>query len=311
MNIGILTGCQSDKHLSIPVYDELKLIGMQPTFISLTQNNIINSLHTANYWFKSSKFNFVLAVGDRIEQIGGVLAAFQNNIPIGHLYSGDLNTGVFDDIHRAAITLYSNIQFCSCLESTENTIRIMRAAGLVPDANYVGATHFDGIRSHIEDIKNDKFGIHNDVKPYVLILINSETKGDDEKLVEETITKFMSLCTNGIPNIIIAKGNSDNEDIETSIFTKLMRKTNVSINIVRDNRHNHNFFLSLIANCDDFITNSSAAIYEAPALLQEEQIIMIGNRNKERTHISMDLAHDGKASQRVAKLIKTFLEART
>ncbi len=312
MNIGILTGCASDKHLSIPVYDELKLLGMNPYFIQLTQNNMIDSYHAANYDFKyhATKFEFVLAVGDRKEQIGGVLAAFQNNIPIGHLYAGDLNTGVSDDIHRSAITLYSQIQFCSCLESTENTVRLMRSAGLVPDANYVGATHFDGIRAHIEDIKNDKFGIHNDVKPYVLILINSETKGNDEKLVEETITKFMSLCTNGIPNIIIAKGNGDNEDIETSIFTKLMRKTNVSINIVRDNRHNHNFFLSLIANCDDFITNSSAAIYEAPMLLEEKRIILVGNRNKNRTKIT-ELNHDGKASQRVAKLIKMFLETRS
>lgn len=315
MNVAILTGCVSDRHLSEPIYNELKKLGMNPQYIHLNQNNITESYNKAihsfaafNYEF-SLKYDFILAIADRKEQMGGVLAAFDNNIPIGHLYAGDLNTGVSDDLHRAAITLYSNIQFCSCIESTENTIRLMRAAGLVPDANYVGATHFN--EENIEEIKNDKFGIHNDIKPYVLILINSETKGNDERLVEEAVTKFMSLCINSVPNIVIAKGNGDNEDIETSIFTKLMRRTSVSLNIVRDNRQNHKFFLALIANCDAFITNSSAAIYEAPALMNPNNILMVGNRNKERTHISMDLAHDGLASQRVANLIKTFLEVRT
>lgn len=310
MNIGILTGCQSDKHLSIPVYDELKLLGMQPYFITLTQNNIIDSLHAADYHFKLFKFDFVLAVGDRQEQIGGVLAAFQNKIHIGHLYSGDLNTGVSDDIHRAAITLYSDIQFCSCIESTENTIRLMRAAGLVPDANYVGATHFDG--KNIEEIKANEYGLHT-YKPYILILINSETKGDDDKLIKETMLKLEHFFPDKHPvkfRFNIAKGNNDNENIETKLFTEIMRKTDGGISIVRHHRQNHDFFLSLIANSYMFITNSSAAVYEAPMLLNQENIILVGNRNKERTKIT-SLNHDGKASQRVAKLIKTFMEART
>ena len=311
MNIGLLTGCQSDKHLSTPVYDELKLLGMQPYFISLTQNNIIDSYHKANHQFNQFKYDFILAVADRKEQLGGVLAAFDNNIPIGHLYSGDLNTDVSDDIHRAAITLYSNIQFCSCLESTENTIRLMRAAGLVPDANYVGATHFNG--KNIEEIKANEYGLHT-YKPYILILINSENKGNDEKIIEEVLEKIKYFLPSEHPckfRFNIAKGNNDNEDLETKLFTEIMKKTDGEINIVRDNRQNHNFFLSLIANSYMFITNSSAAIYEAPALINQENIIIVGNRNKERTHISMDLAHDGKVSQRVAQLIKTYLEART
>ena len=106
-SIGILTACESERHLSEPVYDELKKYGMQPYFIALTQNNIVNSYHKANYCFEQYKYDFILAVADRPEQIGGVLAAFHNKIPIGHLYAGDYNTvATFDDKHRHAITLY-------------------------------------------------------------------------------------------------------------------------------------------------------------------------------------------------------------
>lgn len=311
MNIAILTACESERHLSEPIYDEIKLLGMNPYFIHLTQNNIVDSYHKANYYFKSFKYDFVLAVADRPEQIGGVLAAFHNKLQIGHLYSGDYNTiATFDDINRHSITLYSNIQFCSCIESTENTIRLMRSAGLVPNANYVGATHFD--KKNIEEIKKNEYGLHT-YKPYILILINSETIGNDEKLIEEVMEKIKYFLPDEHPckfRFNIAKGNGDNEEIETKLFTKIMRVTDSGINIVRDNRQNHNFFLSLIANSYMFITNSSSAIYECPVLLRPEQIIHIGDRNKNRTKIS-ELNHDGKASMRVAKLIKTFLETTT
>ena len=41
-------------------------------------------------------------------------------------------------------------------------------------------------------------------------------------------------------------------------------------------------FLGLLKNCRRFITNSSAAIYEAPHFLKPEQIIMVGDRNRNR-----------------------------
>lgn len=309
INIGILTGCSSDRHLSEPIYSELRLLDMHPYFITLTQNNIIDSLHAANYHFNSFEFSFVLAVGDRQEQMGGVLAAFDNNIPVGHLYAGDLNTGVSDDIHRAAITIYSDIQFCSCRESTENTIKLMYSAGLIPNTNTVGATHFNG--KNIEKIKSNEYEL-NTQQPYILILLNSENKGNDYNLIDETMEKLKYFFPNEHPcnfKFNIAKGNGDSEDIETKLFCELMKRTDGEIEIIKYNRQNHDFFLSLIANSYMFITNSSSSIYEAPVLLDNSKIIHVGNRNKNRTCIPLS-SHDWLASRRVSKLIKTFLEAR-
>jgi GDP/UDP-N,N'-diacetylbacillosamine 2-epimerase (hydrolysing) len=309
MNIAILTGCDSDKHLSDTIYDELKLRDLKPVFIQLTQNNIIDSYHTANYYFKSLgynyKYDFVLAVGDRPEQIGGVLSAFQNKVPIGHLYAGDYNTvSTFDDIHRHAITLYSNIQFCSCKESKENTIKLMQSAGLVPNANVVGATHFNNININ----KLPKFEL-NLKKPYVLMLINSETLGDDEKVITEAIDKFKLIYNDDTCNLIIAKGNGDNNKLEKEIHHKISNEISTDIEINMLSRLSNKDFIYLMINCDSFITNSSAAIYEAPALIEKNKIILIGNRNKGRTKIPIT-SHDGFASSRVANLIKTFLEAK-
>ena len=298
LSIGILTACESDHHLTEPIYNELKKLGVQPNFIALTQNNIVDSYHKANNLFNQFKYDFILAVADRKEQLGGVLAAFDNNIPIGHLYSGDLNTGVSDDIHRAAITLYSQIQFCSCIESTENTIRLMRAAGLVPDANYVGATHFDGI--NIEKLNK----VNADIEPYALISINSEMENTDDRLIKETLDIALS-CAYPI-DYLISKGNNDNKKIEDILFKELSKQDCV---VVKQPRVDHITYLSQIKHCRYFITNSSSANYEAPFLMNPDNILIVGKRNKERTRIT-DLAHDGKSSQRVAQLIKTFLELR-
>lgn len=311
MNIGILTGSSSDKHLSEPVYDEIKKLGMKPSFISLRQNNIVDSFIDTVNILKQFKFDFILAVADRPEQMGGVLAAFHNKIPIGHLYAGDHNTiATFDDKHRHAITLYSGIQFCSCPESAYHVDELMRGAGLVPDSNVVGATHFNG--KNLEEIRTNEYGLHTH-KPYILILINSETNGDDNKLIKETMSKLYYFFPDKHPckfKFNIAKGNGDDEHIETKLFTEIMRKTDGGINIVRDNRQNHNFFLSLIANSYMFVTNSSSAIYEAPFLIPQSNIIHVGNRNKGRTRIPPE-SHNGKASIWVATLIKKFLETRS
>jgi UDP-N-acetylglucosamine 2-epimerase len=299
LSIGILTGCESDKHLSERIIIELKTIGLESKYIYLKQNDIVLSYRIVDMLY--NKFNFILAVGDRKEQLGGVLAAFDHKLLIGHLYAGDLNTGVSDDIHRAAITLYSNIQFCSCPESTENTIKLMRAAGLVPDANYIGATHFDNV-----DIKklNKVNTDYEPYTPYALISINSEMENSDDKLIEETLVIALS-CAYPI-NYLITKGNNDNEKIEDILFKELSKQNRI---VAKQPRVNQVIYLSQIKFCKYFITNSSAAIYEAPFLMNQDNILIVGKRNRKRTQVS-DLVHDGRASQRVASLIKIFLEAK-
>lgn len=309
-NIGILTACDSERHLSEPVFTEIQKLGMNPVMIELTQNNIVDSYHKANFrfkrdWNKAFNYDFILSVGDRPEQMGGVLSAFQNKIPIGHLYAGDLNTvSTFDDLHRHAITLYSDIQFCSSKEACINVENIKRSARLVPDANFVGATHFDNIDK--VKIEQNKI-LFYDYKPYILLLINSETTGNDEQLIEDTITQCIKTCNKAIPNFIIAKGNGDSDKIENTLFKKLSERLHTNIKIITENRINHIYFLSMIAYCDYFISNSSCVIYESPNLIKRNRIIQVGNRNKGRTQVPL-IAHNGYASFGIAQLIKEFLQ---
>lgn len=301
--IGILSSCSSEQHLIEPVIDELNKLDMDPWIIGIPQNDITGSYNKVNSTLKDSKFKFILAVADRPEQMGGVLAAFQNRILVGHLYAGDRNTvATFDDIHRHAITLYSQIQFCSSDESTATVRKMMRDAGLSPNAHTVGATHFDGINPEV--IKNKyrdyKFNFPNEKGGFVLVSINSETYGDDKRLIAEVLDKA-SLYKNY--KFVQVRGNGD-DHVDNTIFTRLDTE---SVDVIYLDRCQHDLYLYLMMNCLAFITNSSAAIYEAPHLLREDQIVMVGLRNQGRTPVPI-FADDRQASNKIAHLIKRFLD---
>ncbi len=305
--IGILSSCSSERHLIEPIIDELNKIGIDTWTINIPQNDIIESYDMVHRRLNDGTghplIKFILAVADRPEQMGGVLAAFQNRIPVGQLYAGDHNTvATFDDIHRHAITLYSKIQFCSNDESTNNVRKIMRSAGLESNAYTVGATHFNGINLlNIKKKYNDwKFNFPNEKCGFILVSINSETYGDDNKLKSEVLSTARHYRNKYFVQV---RGNGD-DHVDNHIFVKLEG----AVHVIYLDRVDHDMYLYLMMMCQAFITNSSAAIYEAPHLLRPDQIVMVGMRNKGRTPVP-EIAHDGKASNRIANEIRRFLDA--
>lgn len=300
-NIGILTSCNSEHHLSMPVFRELYNIGCNVFMISIEQNNISASHDITLQCIHKFKLDFILAVADRPEQVGGVLSAFHNKIPIGHLYAGDHNTisneiTTFDDIHRHAISLYSNIQFCSCAESKNNIISLFDTVRLTPNANVVGATHFDNV--DMEKVHKIQYPPYK----YALILINSETSGNDDQLIIDTVSS--ALKYKNTHHFIILAGNGDSEIIHTELYN-ILKPYNTSTKSQVEHEH----FLSLIMRCDKFITNSSCVAYEAPFLMDTNNIIKIGNRNINRTVIPRT-SHLNNASGKTARLIKKYLQNR-
>ena len=67
--------------------------------------------------FKKKKPNFLFLLGDRAEVLGAAIAAMHYNIPIIHLYGGDLTQGGTDEVTRHAISKLSNIHLTSNIQS--------------------------------------------------------------------------------------------------------------------------------------------------------------------------------------------------
>ena len=68
-------------------------------------------------------------------------------------------------------------------------------------------------------------------------------------------------------------------------------------------------FLGLLKNCKRFMTNSSCEYYEAPLFLKPEQIIHIGERNKERGSKYADMKIKN-ATKNIIKALQSLEEAK-
>jgi len=65
-------------------------------------------------------------------------------------------------------------------------------------------------------------------------------------------------------------------------------------------------FFGLLKNCNRFITNSSCATTEAPYFLKPEQIIMVGNRNRNRPAVKCEPG----GSDNICKILKELAEGK-
>lgn len=113
---------------------------------------------------------------------------------------------------------------------------------------------------------------------YDLVLFNPVTYGQDLK---ETIWNGMlEIKQHAKHHMVLLTPNPDAGREYILDFFTTMQGTGAEYTIrpVMDRPE----FLGLLKNCQRFITNSSSAIYEAPHFLKHEQIIHIGDRNKNR-----------------------------
>jgi len=245
-------GCRSDEGLSAPIVKRLK---KNDKFHVITIN-LIAGVFYGSYGYGEQEIweekpDIVFILGDRIEMTAMACASFHNKTPIAHYYGGVLNDPIatLDDINRHCISLWSDIQF------VESNISAMCLENLFVSILKKSNSHVVGI-THMEDVEIDESLVPKE--EYDLVLYNPTTM-----YVE-------SWEINTHRKTIIIGSNPDG-------IIKNLKPT--YSNLPRP------LFLGLLKNCTQFITNSSAAIYEAPYFLNEHQIVMIGDRNKNRPNL--------------------------
>lgn len=276
MKILIPIGCRSDEGLILPIIKRLqKDPFFECTLYKLIPSNFIESYKETIDEIRIIKPDLILCVADRIEMCAAACAAFHNNVKIGHVYAGCINypLSTFDDINRHCISLWSDIQFVESKKAFLNITNLFTSIGKQTNCYTVGISHFD-------DLEIDESLVPE--KPYDLILINPTTLIEDKKITIKQVRKHIVIGQNPDPQIF------DNEMIKSPTYDNLPRPK----------------FLGLLKNCERFITNSSAAIYEAPHFLKSEQIIHIGERNKNRDKGPFEIG----ASDKIVKILKEYFK---
>lgn len=273
VRICVPVGCRSDEGLSAPVIRRLK----ESDWCEVTTLHLIpqdfgasyQTMHDTLYWKPQ---DMVLITGDRVEMCAAAAAAFHLKTKIAHLYAGVVNDPIttFDDVDRHVISQWADTCLCENDETAAIIHDMKQRIGLRPAVAVVGITHLD-------DIEIDESKVPDN--PYDLVLINKPSLINDEMQFDAG-------------NCIVQVG--ENPD---GIMEKL-KCSYLYGNLPRPQ------FLGLLKNCRKFITNSSAAIYEAPYFLEPDQIVMVGERNRNRAKVECKPG----GSDRVVQVLKEYFD---
>lgn len=228
--------------------------------------------------FEQLRPDVVLVLGDRFEILAAVQACLLHNIPVAHIAGGDTTEGAFDESIRHAITKMAHLHFVT----NELSARRVRQLGEDPQRIYVvGSPGLDHLRRRplleraaLEQALGASLGARN-----LLITFHPVTldKGAGVDQCGELLAALDSLDRNikfwlTSPNADPG-GRAIAAELDAWAAVRADRvKTYSSLGQLQ--------YLSLMAQSNAVVGNSSSGLYEAPSL--GVATVDIGDRQRGR-----------------------------
>ena len=241
--------------------------------------------------------DLILVLGDRYEVYSAVIAAYLNQIPIGHIYGGETTQGSLDEGIRHSISKLSNIHFVS----TNKYLNRLKQMGENQKFIYnIGSLGVEAIKNHklfkkksLQKLLNLRFNKKN-----ILMTFHPETtKNKKENMIN------LTKCLNSLKrlketSIIITMPGADHHYKAISSMIKKFSKKNKNVFLFRS--LGHDYYFSLCKVVDLMIGNSSSGIIEMPSF--KKGTINIGIRQLGRIQAKSVLNVDFNES----KILKTI-----
>lgn len=300
--ICIVTSHRAERGLLQPLIDRLVA---HPTFDLDLFSLDPDADHVANYdqagaHYMDKRPDIVIIPCDRAEALDGALAVFELGAPIIHFHAGDVGTASKDEMYRHAISLMASVHLCNGPSAKKVVCDMLKAVGRPIGCVYdVGSTAMDDVEIDISMIP-DEYGSQI-FHAYELVLYHPPR--DDPELINNELDEIENILTSGsrhVANRTVFWGYP-NGDPGSKIITKRIEefrlKTELSVCAFSTTRPK---FLGLMKYCKHFIGNSSSMVCEAQMWLSPEQIIHIGDRNRNR---SFDAINPG-ATDRIIEILE-------
>ena len=256
--VGVVTSSRSERHLCEALVKEMNS-GKYDLKAKLIDIRSASYEEEVGDFSEFQNFDITILPADRIEMGQFAYSLFRRNIIFCHFLCGSISySNCHDDTVRWLITLMSNFVFAESPEARTNVLKI----GYPEDrVTITGTSHFDGITAY--DIEANK-PANAPKEPYDLILFNPETQREGDICCQYSYKDYVKS-----PNYIMVAPNEDDPQ-HTGSIPRLE-------------------FLNLLKHCTNFISNSSATLYEAPYLNKfygaKINVIKPSQRNAERTAI--------------------------
>jgi len=221
---------------------------------------------------EAMKPDLIVLLGDRYEILAAAAAALVAKIPVAHIHGGEVTTGAFDDALRHSITKMSQIHFVATEKSSKRVIQL----GEDPKSVFlVGGLGVDAIKNiellNREELENElemKFLNKN-----LLVTFHPETL--DSKAPEKQFEELLyALDFVEDTSLIFTMPNADTGGIKIAKMIEGFVKTHSNAHFYKSLGQKK--YLSVIAQVDGVIGNSSSGLLEVPTF--KKGTINIGNR---------------------------------
>lgn len=228
--------------------------------------------------FEQLRPDLVLVLGDRFEILAAVQAAMVHNIPVAHIAGGDTTEGAFDESIRHAITKMAHLHLVT------NELSARRVQQLGEDPKYifvVGSPGLDHLRRRpllgraaLEESLGASLGRRNLLITFHPVTLEGSTGVRQQ---EELLAALESLPADTVLWFTRPNADTGGRALAAALDAWAAGRPNVhvfsSLGQLR--------YLSLMAQVDAVVGNSSSGLYEAPSL--RIPTVDIGDRQRGRS----------------------------
>ena len=208
--------------------------------------------------------DIVLVLGDRYEILAVALSATVLRIPIAHIAGGDVTFGAYDEGFRHAITKLSHVHFTT---SPDATTRVLQLGEEPWRVHQVGSPGIDALleadllsREELEERLSWKFHSCNLLVTLHPVTLQPKTGIEQAHAL---VTALESLP--GDIGVVVTGTNSDSEGAEINAVLEDYCARNATHALHVASLGNLGY-LSMLAQVDAVVGNSSSGLYEAPSL---------------------------------------------
>lgn len=206
--------------------------------------------------------DLIVALGDRYEMLCAVETALIKQIPVAHLYGGDVTFGAYDDAIRHSITKMSHLHFTSTEEYRRRVIQLGEQPQRVFNVGALGVENIKRVPLMSKDeVERDlKFEIG---KRTILVTYHPVTLSNSDPL-DDIQALFDALDEHPELRVIFTMPNSDTGG--QSITDAIEKYSAQHADRVRAYKSlGMKRYLSVMKYCAAVVGNSSSGIVETPS----------------------------------------------
>lgn len=231
-----------------------------------TKNGVANSFAKAvsgfSLYLQKSTCDCVLLLGDRYEILAFAVSALLHNVPIAHLYGGEVTIGAIDESIRHAITKLSRLHFAA---TSEYAARIVQLGEDPKSVFNVGGIGVDVINQTLllpNDELSASLGVNLlDYRNRIIVTFHPETCDQASGL--EQLKALLRVLSGMNKDLLVF--TMPNADHGSMMVRELINQfVTLHSNAISFESLGNQRYLSCLSLFDLIIGNSSSGILEAP-----------------------------------------------